>query len=195
MQQVYEQLIQPLLDKGFGSVDGWFSGEEIAALRQVLLERYQKDEFHQAGIGQHYQYQRKKRIRGDQIKWIAANSPIAIEQHFLKQVNDFIDYLNRTCFAGIRNSEFHYAVYEPGTFYKRHSDQFNRDDRRRFSMVLYLHENWNPGDGGELIIYGQENHCIEPLPGRIVFFSSELEHEVLRSESQRMSLTGWLRSN
>jgi len=46
------------------------------------------------------------------------------ENDFLDQIDDFIKYLNRSCFAGITSYEFHYSLYEIGSFYKRHLDQF-----------------------------------------------------------------------
>ncbi len=194
MEQLYEDLIQSLLEKGFGSVVGWFSSEEISALRQALVHRYDEDAFRLAKIGNGALETKETAIRNDRIHWLYRNELVAAEKCFFEKTDNFIQYLNRTCFAGIQSSEFHYAVYEPGSFYKRHVDQFNNDDRRRFSMVLYLNESWEEGNGGELMIYSEDPVKIQPQPGRIVFFSSDLEHEVLTSYHQRFSLTGWLRT-
>ena len=196
MYSVYEKLIQGLLDKGFGSVDNWFSIEQITCLRKSLLKRYENDSFHDAGIGNKEQLQTVTTIRSDQIYWFEKAHLNECEQPFFAAIDGFIDYLNRTCFAGIRSYEFHYAVYEKGTFYKKHIDQFKNDDRRQFSVVLYLPESWKKGDGGELILYVKdEKIIIEPLPGRILFFSSDIPHEVTISNIQRLSITGWLKSN
>lgn len=192
---MYEALIQPLLEKGVGSVDNWFSGEEIQGLRKALLSHYNKDEFRLAGIGNQHKLQKETSIRNDRIHWLNVNTEMLFEQAFFKKIQDFVAYLNRTCFAGIRSFEFHYAVYEIGSFYKRHSDQFNNDDRRSFSMVLYLTESWKEEDAGELLIYTKDETIkLAPLPGRLVFFSSDIEHEVLKSNAQRLSLTGWLKT-
>ncbi len=49
---------------------------------------------------------------------------------------------------GILHKEFHYALYPEGTFYKRHLDTFQNDDRRKLSIVYYLNEeNWLPEYG------------------------------------------------
>jgi SM-20-related protein len=103
---------------------------------------------------------------------------------------------------GIREKEFHYAVYPEGTFYKRHLDTFQNDDRRKLSMVCYLNvEDWNPSFGGALALYqptdeGEETKLIYPLQGRMVIFESQvLEHEVLPVFQPRFSITGWLKTS
>ena len=110
-------------------------------------------------------------------------------------MDDFVQYLNRTCFTGLKSYEFHYAVYEEGSYYKKHVDQFVNDLSRKFSFVLYLSENWEPGDGGELLLFTEkEVLTIAPSLGKILFFTSDLPHEVLRTNKQRLSLTGWLKA-
>ena len=111
-------------------------------------------------------------------------------------------YLNRTCFLGILQKEFHYAVYPKGTFYKRHLDTFQNDSRRKLSMVCYLNDkNWLASNGGELTLYlpdetGEQALDIIPRPGRVVIFESQiLEHEVKPVlNSERLSITGWLKT-
>lgn len=194
MHALYEELIKGLLEKGFGSVDQLFSGEEIAELRKVLLKRYNDERFRLAGIGSLGDYQKETSIRSDQIHWLNESSEHPTERLFFERIQAFEEYLNRTCYAGIRSHEFHYAVYEKGSFYKRHCDQFNKDDRRKYSMVIYLTESWEEGDGGELILYADEEFVIQPIPGKIVFFRSDIEHEVRLSKTRRLSLTGWMKT-
>ena len=194
MTGIYEEMIQFLIGKGYGYFDGWFTNQEVDALRQSLMERYRADGFKQAAIGDRFNQNEIKSIRSDQILWLDKANVMNSEQVFFNKLNEFVQYLNRTCYAGVNSYEFHYAVYEPGTFYKRHKDQFSQDDRRKYSLVMYLNENWQAGNGGELVIYADQPERIEPHCGRIVFFDSEMEHEVLTSNFQRMSLTGWLRT-
>ena len=65
-------------------------------------------------------------------------------------------------------------------------------------MIYYLNLNWVPENGGNLIIYTQEEDIeqrivIAPLAGRLVCFESEkLEHEVSEAFAERFSITGWL---
>lgn len=196
MLDTFEILIQGLLEKGFGSVDNWFTPRELNCLRQSLLRQYDENQFHQAGVGNKSNFQTFKAIRNDQIFWLNQDQANDCEQQFFTKVDAFAAYLNRTCYAGIRSFEFHYAIYEKGTFYKKHIDQFKNDDRRVFSVVFYLTEDWQPGDGGELVIYltDQESVKVEPRSGRMIFFRSDLPHEVLMSHQKRLSLTGWMRS-
>ena len=110
-------------------------------------------------------------------------------------MENFIDRLNSTCYAGINDYEFHYAVYEQGSFYKRHKDQFKNDSNRKYSLISYLNENWLEEDGGELVVYQHGSaQKILPLSQTAVFFKSdEMEHEVARANRQRMSISGWLK--
>ncbi len=113
----------------------------------------------------------------------------------MEQVNSLIAYLNVTCYTGINDVEFHYAYYARGSFYKRHLDQFKTDSGRKFSLVTYLNDNWQPEDGGALVLYVDEKPItLYPNAGRTVFFKSELvEHEVKPSNRDRLSIAGWLK--
>jgi SM-20-related protein len=88
-------------------------------------------------------------------------------------------------------------MYEKGSFYKRHLDQFRNDNGRAFSMIMYLNADWELKDGGELCVYHAEHtQTISPQNGKCVFFrSNELEHEVLMTQAPRLSITGWLKTN
>ena len=183
------------MDKGFESVDNWLTPEELTCLRKTLLAHYENDRFHFAGIGNKENLQVVEKIRNDFIFWLDSSRANDCENQFLFKIGEFVQHLNRTCFAGIRSYEFQYAVYEAGSYYKKHIDQFKNDDRRQFSMVFYLSECWKEGDGGELLIYsGDAVTEVQPIPGRVVFFKSELPHEVLPTNIMRLSLTGWMKS-
>ncbi len=195
MLSTYEKLIQGLLDKGFESVDSWLTNEELVCLRKSLLVHYENDDFHTAGIGNKVNLQTLEQVRNDHIYWVDFSKANAYEQLFHSKITDFIDYLNRTCFTGIQSFEFQYAVYDEGSFYKKHVDRFMNDDKRQFSVVFYLSEDWKEGDGGELRLYlDHQEHEIKPVPGRMVFFQSDIPHEVLVSKQMRLSLTGWLKT-
>ena len=106
-----------------------------------------------------------------------------------------MSYLNRSCYTGITGYEFHFALFDKGSFYRKHLDQFQDNSSRQFSMITYLNENWQPEDGGELCIYDDDMaQKIAPTNRKTVFFkSNELVHEVLESHKLRLSVTGWLR--
>ena len=198
---LYENIIADLGFKQYSVIDDFFTADEVKALRASLLQKYDEDSFKKSAIGNRTNEIIKTKVRGDIILWIDENNINASEQLFFNKINDLKDYLNRTCFLGINQKEFHYAIYPEGTFYKRHLDTFQNDDRRKLSFVCYLNEeNWKPENGGELVLYLDENNpendkVIYPLPGRVVIFESQiLEHEVKPVNTPRLSITGWLKT-
>jgi SM-20-related protein len=194
----FERIIEDLITKKYSIVEDFFSAEEVATLRESLLVKYEEDAFKKSAIGNYTNEEIDKTIRGDFILWIDEKKEEPAEKLFFNKVNALVSYLNKTCFLGILTKEFHYAVYPTGTFYKRHLDTFQNDDRRKLSMVFYLNEDgWLPEYGGELTLYlNEEDKNILPLPGRVVIFESQvLEHEVKRViANERMSITGWLKT-
>lgn len=166
----------------------------VEQLRNFALRERNEGAFHQAGIGKMQHHQIDQSIRGDRILWIDED----LEINPLKPLQEFLEalrlYLNRTLYLGLRDDEMHFAIYPAGTFYKRHADRFNQQAHRHVSFVFYLNPNWQPSDGGELKIYLPEGKeiTVEPKGGTLAVFLSELEHEVLRANTPRYSLTGWL---
>ena len=200
MEELFEQAVTGILDRGYAVIDGFLDEATVEQLRQRLLQRQQQGEFAQAGIGQGDDSQTNTAIRGDLIYWLDESDGFPAEISFLSNMEALMDFLNRTCYLGVRECEFHYAIYPPGTFYKRHLDQFQQDDARVLSVVTYLNEDWQEQDGGEIVLYlpddsgGEKAEVIQPLGGRTVLFeSARLEHEVKPASRHRLSLTGWLR--
>ena len=201
LNPIYERIIDDILAKKYSIVEGFFTEEEVQLLRQSLIEKHAEDAFKKAAIGNRFEETIVKAIRGDVILWMDEAKADASEQLFFNKINSLVNYLNRTCFLGIAQKEFHYAVYPKGTFYKRHIDTFQNDDRRKLSIVCYLNEDgWLPENGGELVLYLNENgqeteNVIYPFPGRVVIFESQIiEHEVKPVNTQRLSITGWLKT-
>lgn len=198
----YEQIIDAIGANRYSVLDDFFTDEEIAFLRDSLLQKHEEENFKKAAIGSHTNELIVDSIRGDYIYWINEEEQNEAEALFFKKISDLIDYLNRTCFMGILHKEFHYAIYPEGKYYKRHLDTFRNDGRRKLSIVCYLNdENWKAENGGELVLYLQNNgkeeaKTIYPFPGRLVIFESQvLEHEVKKvNASERLSITGWLKT-
>ncbi len=196
LNPMYEKVIDDLLIQQYSVVDTFFSFTEVEALRNILIEKHEEDELKKAAIGNQFNENIIKAIRGDFISWIDEANLQEAEQTFFDRINHFTDYLNRTCFLGIQEHEFHYALYPKGTFYKRHLDTFQNDDSRKLSIVCYLNdEDWQPEFGGELVLYKEQDITIYPLKGRVVIFESQIiEHEVKPVEQKRLSITGWLKT-
>lgn len=92
-----------------------------------------------------------------------------------EKINSFIEYINKTCFAGIVTKEFHYAVYPQGSFYKKHIDTFQNDDRRTISVVCYLNQDWQDCFGGQLKLYlKDQTQEIFPTDGKIVLLIAKV---------------------
>lgn len=129
------------------------------------------------------------------IYWLDRSHGDIHENSFFDLMGSFVQYLNETCYTGITDYEFHYALYDSGRFYKKHFDQFRNDGSRQYSMIMYLNADWKLADGGQLCIYQDGlRHNISPVNRKGVFFkSSEMEHEVLLTNKPRMSITGWFK--
>ncbi len=195
MTVVFESIITSYISDGVGQSLDFIPQDLAENLRKNLDQHYVNVELKQAGIGQNQNFQQDSNIRKDKIHWLEPETTNVSEQAFFKLIESWVAFLNQTCFTGISSYEFHYALYEEGSLYRRHLDQFANNDNRAFSMIIYLNENWKDGDGGELVIYKPNGDMtISPNMQKMVFFnSSALEHEVLRTCVPRKSITGWLK--
>ena len=195
MNLVFEEIITSFLASGVGQSSNFLSNDLAMALKNNLLDLNRSNRMFQAGIGQNQDFHQDNLYRKDKVHWLEPKSRSDSEITFFKLIQEFIDFLNETCYAGISDFEFHYALYEKGSFYKKHLDQFAHNDSRKYSIILYLNDNWQQGDGGELVLYKDTLvEKIEPKLGTMVFFDSALlPHEVLETQVPRMSVTGWLK--
>ncbi len=173
-------------------IDDFIDNNLYKEIKNFLLKKI--DDFDQAGIGALDQNIIKKSIRGDKTYWLNKDRDT--------ELNDFWDLLaetkstlNRYCYLSLSGDEFHLAHYPSGGFYARHLDQFDGRNNRMISMIIYLNENWQPGDGGQLEILdkNRELQLVDPIAKRCVLFKSDkVPHAVLKSFKDRYSLTGWL---
>ena len=195
MTDKFECLVQGMLDDEYGIVEDFISPALVVGLRNNLLARLDAGKMLQAGIGQHASFQENNAVRRDQISWIEDDQSDSSEKEYFRLLWDLVGYLNLTCYTGLNAFESHYAHYGPGSFYKKHTDTFKNNPSRKFSMISYLNEDWKEADGGQLMVYqNYNNQKIAPEQGTTVFFkSNELQHEVLVTQQQRMSITGWLK--
>lgn len=197
-QGQFEELIQGLIDNKYGSCNDFLSPAEVIGLRANIQRLREAGKMKSSGFGNKMDFKNDKGVRGDIINWIDDHSTDQFEMIYLKKIRSFIDYLNKTCFTSIKNFESHYASYAIESFYKRHLDQFKNEKGRKYSIVLYLNEDWEEEDGGLLSLYPKEAEQIDisPFGGRMVFFrSDEMEHEVHASFTRdRISIAGWLKN-
>ena len=195
MEDCFETLISSYLDTKVGMVPDFISEELAENLVQRLFELKEQNLLKAAGIGNVAKLTHNAEIRSDAIYWLDRNNNNEFENQFLDQVDAFVTYLNRSCYTGITGYVFHFALFDKGSFYRKHLDQFQNNSSRQFSMITYLNQNWQPEDGGELCIYDEAKiQIVTPNNRKTVFFKSdELVHEVLETNKARLSVTGWLR--
>lgn len=195
MNKRFDKLIDSFLDDKIGIDPGFLSERLSKGLHQNILQLQNDELMTAAGIGNDEVKDAGQKMRTDKIYWLDKSHHNAYENEFLQLVEEFIEHLNSTCYAGINDYEFHYAVYEEGSSYKRHKDQFRNDSNRKYSLITYLNENWLEEDGGQLWAYLNDGvQKILPQSKTAVFFKSdEMEHEVTKANRSRMSITGWLK--
>ncbi|MBI5858570.1 MAG: 2OG-Fe(II) oxygenase [Sphingobacteriales bacterium] len=195
MNNQFDLLIDSYLDKKVGIDSNFLTKRLSDGLRKNILQLQKNELLTAAGIGNEPIKDQHQKIRSDKIYWLDKSHENIYEQEFLQLAEDFIEHLNNTCYTGINGYEFHYAVYEEGSFYGRHRDQFKNNSSRKYSLINYLNDNWLEEDGGQLLVYQDEGvRTILPQSQTAVFFKSdEMEHEVTKATRQRMSISGWLK--
>jgi SM-20-related protein len=176
--------------------DGFLTPTLTRALIECAQRRRAQGEFEAARIGNEQNLQRHEEIRGDSTCWIIPPL-LAPEQNLLEELERLRLELNRDALLGLFELELHYAWYPPGAAYARHVDQPQGREHRRVSLVLYLNQDWTPAAGGELRLFDAAGgyRDVEPLAGRMVcFLSPGREHEVLPTQCDRLSISGWFRT-
>ncbi len=187
-----EEQLDFFAEKKYLIVDHFLTSEESSALRNLADEGMNSGQFKEAGVGKGLDQRVIKTERGDWICWLDAQSNNAAIQVYWDRINQVQSMINRNFYLGLNDMEAHLAVYQSGGFYKKHKDRHQISSTRRVSFVLYLNETWKKSDGGELMIYLDVDTVeVEPISGRLVVFMSELEHEVLETQVNRYSITGW----
>lgn len=193
MEQHFEAIADGLAERGFAIVNSFLTPAEVSAILQ--LDSFTNHaSFKKAAIGKNQEKQINEAVRGDYIQWIDKKTAEPELLVYLERLQQLGTFLNRSLFLSLKDSEIHMTVYPTGTFYKRHLDQFRKDDHRILSVICYLNENWQENDGGQLRLYpGDETLDVQPTAGTLVCFrSDQLEHEVLPARRERLSLTGWM---
>ena len=187
------RLIEAIATQGYFVWDDFLSPNEVSALRGSIPENWKK-----AKIGRNEQVMRESSIRSDKIQWLHRDlgQPVSL---FLDKMEQIRLAANQAFFLGLFEYEAHFAKYEKGDFYQKHLDCFKGNENRRLTTVFYMNDEWDPEDGGELVVYDlddQEIAKIPPKAGRLfVFLSEQFPHEVLPTNSERFSIAGWFRIN
>jgi len=154
------------------------------------------DKFKSAGIGRDDGYLKSQLVRTDKICWITGDT-VAGKQ-WLDWTSRLQTYLNHHLFLGLYSFESHFSHFKPGDYYKRHYDCFQGKSNRMISVVTYFNAGWASSNGGELVLYADDQDKdgirVSPLLGTfVIFLSEEFPHEVLSANRDRYSIAGWFR--
>ncbi|HXH03298.1 MAG TPA: 2OG-Fe(II) oxygenase, partial [Candidatus Competibacteraceae bacterium] len=164
-----------------------------------LLQAWAHGRFHSAGIGRGANHRLRPEIRSDRVYWLDESAGGLAQRRYLELLEALRLALNRELFLGLARFEGHFAVYPPGSHYRRHLDSFQGTRQRIVSTVLYLNPDWQVEDAGALRLYlpasgGERIVDVLPEDGNFVCFLSErIPHEVLPPRRRRLSVTGWFR--
>jgi len=170
----------------------------LTALAEEAGALWQEAALTPAGIGRGEDHDLVRQVRRDKTKWLDGSTPA--QTAYLAFAEALRREVNYRLLLGLFAFEAHYAVYEPGGFYKRHLDSFRGARNRVLSSVLYLNRDWHTADGGQLRIYapGSEDvvETVQPEFGTLaVFLSEDIPHEVVPACRERFSIAGWHRCN
>ncbi|MDP4748499.1 MAG: 2OG-Fe(II) oxygenase [Algoriphagus sp.] len=201
MEDLLDHISQEIYNNSYVVVDDFVDEGFRKALLKEQIDLLNQGQFTKAAIGKGDQRQVRTEIRSDEVLWMDSTALSPLQAIFWEKVAEVQQVLNRRCFLGLKSFEGHFARYPIGSFYKRHLDQFHAVPHRIVTIILYLNESWTEADGGQLRMYFPQEDGSErmedvlPLGGRlVVFLSEEIPHEVLPTQKDRISITGWLRN-
>jgi SM-20-related protein len=190
----FNAIADDLANQGYAVVNDFLTDKETEQL--VKLDEFQDGLLHmkKAGIGKQSDFRINESIRGDYIRWIDKAAATPSLQLYISRLTEMMKFINRSLFLSLKDFELHMTVYPSGAYYKRHLDQFKPGDHRKLSVICYLNNDWSEDFGGQLRMYLKSGIVdVLPVAGRLVIFRSDMiEHEVLPSKKERLSITGWM---
>lgn len=191
----FSSIIDDLAERGWSLQSSFLPSAVTHKLADECRRRAATGALSPAGVGRGEAQAVREGIRGDQIQWLEPGQSQACDT-YLEHMDKLRQTLNRELFLGLGEFECHFALYPPGAFYQTHLDRFRDDDSRCVTAVFYLNDGWQPEHGGALRMYlpDDQTRDVEPLAGNlVVFMSGDFPHEVLPTQVDRLSLTGWFR--
>jgi SM-20-related protein len=191
-ETLYAQITDALVDDGYVIIENALSKNLCSSLLTFAKNQVT---FKQAGISGKNDLHLDSTKRSDKTLWIDEDA--SVQSEYLVFCNGLKNHLNRALYLGLSYYESHFAIYEEGAFYEKHVDAFKNSKNRVVTTVYYLNESWNTSNGGELIIYDEENELLKKVTPHantlVVFLSDKFPHEVLVAKKKRYSIAGWFR--
>ncbi len=183
--------------QGFHIIDNFLAQEHYEILRAKAELMYNQGQFRSAKIGHQANAMHNSAIRKDNICWLDEETTDSAISAYFNNIRAIAKKLNQTLLLGLIDFETHFAIYEPGAFYKKHVDRFTATQERRISCVYYLNGAWEASFAGQLKLYNNNDQLMTsvlPLGNRFICFNSDLPHEVSATNQPRYSITGWMKT-
>ncbi len=187
-------LTQQLCERGWCVSEGLIEPSLIADLRADACTLFAQQAYRQAAVGAPGATVSAPAVRGDWILWLEGGS--AAQQRFLAAMDRLRTCLQEQLRTALGHFDAHYACYPPGRGYEQHYDNAQGRNTRLLTVTTYLNANWRPGDGGELVLFDNDQSTpvamLQPKGGTtVILLSRQVPHQVLAAHSQRWSVTGW----
>ena len=191
-KNIYAKITDALVSDGYIVIENALESNLSSSL--LSFSKNQKS-FRQAGISGAENLHLDRSRRRDKTLWIDEDS--SVQSDYLNFANGLKNYLNQELYLGLSYYESHFAIYDEGDFYEKHLDAFKNFKNRVVTTVYYLNSEWNENDGGELVVYDEEDVCLAKVMPKantlVVFLSDKFFHEVLPAKQRRYSIAGWFR--
>lgn len=209
---VLPRISQGQLDKlssdGYVIMENFIPEGLQESLRQDVKSLREKSKFNIAKIGQDSTNTLNTEIRVAETCFLGKNKLSDVPSEARSQMYKILDQVRQDLPQPLDESlsELLYAHYPTGGFYRRHRDAIpgSASTLRKFSLLLYLNQDWKEEFGGRLRMHmdsggdflpeGEAPNYIDcdPKGGTLVLFESDkLPHEVLDTQAERVAIVGW----
>jgi len=200
--------LQQLDSQGYVIIDNFLPEPLQESLRADVQNLRKSSKFNVAKIGQDATNALNTDIRIAETCFLGPSKLEDIPDASRSQLYDVLDGIRRDLPQPLDSnlSEFLYAYYPKGGFYRRHRDAIpgSASTLRQFSLLMYLNKDWNQSHGGQLRMHmdsggdylpeGEPPNFkdVEPKGGTLVLFKSDqIPHEVLDTQEERVAIVGW----
>lgn len=198
-----DNLLQDLTVKGWSVSLDFIPPSICWNLREEMESSLLQKEFRPAQIGKGAEKSLRPDIRNDAIFWLTPHQGSEFQQFYWNKMEELKTSLQEHFFLGSMELEAHFAIFSKNSYYKKHLDQFReqKESPRLISCSLYLNDHWEFKKGGALRIYSRENPDqveVEVVPHMgtfVCFLADSIYHEVLPTQWDRYSLTGWMKKS
>eukprot|EP00980_Cylindrotheca_fusiformis_P019919 scaffold7017_cov134-Cylindrotheca_fusiformis.AAC.14 len=206
--RISPESLQELKSSGYVIIENFLPDSLQAALRNDVSNLRQNSKFKIAKIGQDATNKLNTDIRVAETCFIGPTKLQDSPDESRTMLYSILDQIRQDLPHPLDTtlSEFLYAYYPRGGFYRRHRDAIpgSASVLRKYSLLMYLNKDWTPEDGGKLRLHmdsggdylpeGEEPKFedVEPKGGTLVLFESDkLPHEVLETQAERIAIIGW----